>query len=253
MRSDLNHVSHVVSFRLLACSPSFSAILLDLEWKVLYVGSAHDSHQDQVLDEILVGPVPVGLNKFVLQADPPDPAKLPPDEVLGVTVVLVTCSYREKEFVRVGFYVNNEYLHPDYVAAVATATAAATTQQPLTVAPVSEIGDEGSGATAATASENKTDAPAANDAAVAEKPLPVYPNLEMTYVQRHILADKPRITKFPISWGNETVATTAGTIMATSDDNNRIMAATPSPLGADPSPASPLSPMNTSMDVLMEG
>ena len=37
------------------------------------------------------------------------------------------------------------------------------------------------------------------------------------------------------------------------DDDNRIMAPTPSPLGADPSPASPLSPMTTSMDVLMEG
>ncbi len=35
-------------------------IALDLEWKVLYVGSAHDSTKDQVLDEILVGPVPVG-------------------------------------------------------------------------------------------------------------------------------------------------------------------------------------------------
>ena len=29
-----------------------------------------------------------------------------------MTVVLVTCSYREKEFVRVGYYVNNEYAEP---------------------------------------------------------------------------------------------------------------------------------------------
>lgn len=26
-----------------------------------------------------------------------------------MTVVLLTCSYRDKEFVRVGYYVNNEY------------------------------------------------------------------------------------------------------------------------------------------------
>lgn len=81
----------------------------DLEWKVLYVGSAEDTSHDQVLDEILVGPIPVGINKFVLQADAPDTSQIPEGDVLGVTVVLVTCSYREKEFVRVGYYVNNEY------------------------------------------------------------------------------------------------------------------------------------------------
>lgn len=81
----------------------------DLEWKVLYVGSAEDTSHDQVLDEILVGPVPVGINKFVLQADAPDTSQIPTGDILGVTVVLVTCSYREKEFVRVGYYVNNEY------------------------------------------------------------------------------------------------------------------------------------------------
>lgn len=84
----------------------------DLEWKVLYVGSAHDASKDQTLDEILVGPIPVGVNKFVLQADAPDPTQMPPDEILGVTVVLVTCSYREREFIRVGYYVNNEYVDP---------------------------------------------------------------------------------------------------------------------------------------------
>lgn len=40
---------------------------LDLEWKILYVGSADDFEHDQVLEEVMVGPVPVGVNKFVLQ------------------------------------------------------------------------------------------------------------------------------------------------------------------------------------------
>ena len=79
---------------------------------MLYVGSAEDTTADQVLDEILVGPVPVGINKFVLQADAPDISAIPEGDVLGVTVVLVTCSYREKEFLRVGYYVNNEYTEP---------------------------------------------------------------------------------------------------------------------------------------------
>jgi histone chaperone ASF1 len=119
----------------------------DLEWKVIYVGKAEDSSSDLILDEILVGPVPVGVNKFVLQADSPDPKKLG-NELLGVTVVLVTCSYREREFVRVGYYVNNEY--EDYIP------------------------EEG------------------------PPPSP----LDIRKVTRQILADKPRVTKFPIPWGD---------------------------------------------------
>jgi len=42
-------------------------VYIDLEWKVLYVGSAEDVEHDQVLEEVMVGPVPVGINKFVLQ------------------------------------------------------------------------------------------------------------------------------------------------------------------------------------------
>ena len=105
------------------------------------------------MDEILVGPVPTGLNKFVLQADPPDTSKLP--DILGVTVILVTCSYKEREFVRIGYYVNNEYLE----------------EFDPEVGPPKE--------------------------------------LDLNMVQRQILADKPRVTKFPISWGNEEKETTA--------------------------------------------
>ena len=39
----------------------------DLEWKILYVGSAEDETKDQVLEEIFVGPVPMGTNRFVFQ------------------------------------------------------------------------------------------------------------------------------------------------------------------------------------------
>ena len=41
-----------------------------MEWKVIYVGSAENEQHDQVLDCIMVGPVPVGINKFVFQARP---------------------------------------------------------------------------------------------------------------------------------------------------------------------------------------
>ncbi|KKZ62492.1 histone chaperone ASF1 [[Emmonsia] crescens] len=81
----------------------------DLEWKLTYVGSATSSEHDQELDSLLVGPIPVGVNKFIFEADPPDLKRIPASEILGVTVILLTCSYDGREFVRVGYYVNNEY------------------------------------------------------------------------------------------------------------------------------------------------
>lgn len=41
--------------------------IIDLEWNLIYVGSAEDEKYDQILDTILVGPIPVGINKFVFQ------------------------------------------------------------------------------------------------------------------------------------------------------------------------------------------
>lgn len=51
--------------------------------------------------------------KCWLQADPPDVLKIPVADALGVTVVLLTCSYRQQEFVRVGYFINNEYTEPE--------------------------------------------------------------------------------------------------------------------------------------------
>ncbi|KAF1811357.1 histone deposition protein Asf1 [Eremomyces bilateralis CBS 781.70] len=119
----------------------------DLEWKLTYVGSATSSEHDQELDSLLVGPVPIGVNKFIFQADPPDLSRIPSSELLGVTVILLTCSYDGREFVRVGYYVNNQY--PD--------------QFP----------------------ELQADPPA--------KPI-------IEKIERNILADKPRVTRFAIKW-----------------------------------------------------
>lgn len=81
----------------------------DLEWKLTYVGSSTSFEHDQELDSLLVGPVPVGVNKFVFEADPPSPDLIPASELVSVTVILLSCSYADREFVRVGYYVNNEY------------------------------------------------------------------------------------------------------------------------------------------------
>lgn len=42
-------------------------LILDLEWKVIYVGSAESEACDQILDSVFVGPVPEGRHMFVFQ------------------------------------------------------------------------------------------------------------------------------------------------------------------------------------------
>ncbi|GAB2285029.1 hypothetical protein Dimus_019485 [Dionaea muscipula] len=80
--------------------------------------------------------------------DPPDPSKIHEEDIIGVTVLLLTCSYTGQEFVRVGYYVNNDY------------------------------GDE----------QLREEPP--------QKVL-------IDRVQRNILADKPRVIKFPINFQPE--------------------------------------------------
>jgi histone chaperone ASF1 len=87
-------------------------LVTDLEWKVVYVGNAEDSTHDQVLEEVMVGPVPVGINRFVLQASAPNPAMIANQDLIGVTVILITCSFMDHKFVQIGYYVNNEYSEP---------------------------------------------------------------------------------------------------------------------------------------------
>ncbi|KAI9085583.1 hypothetical protein K1719_032426 [Acacia pycnantha] len=120
----------------------------DLEWKLIYVGSAEDETYDQLLESVLVGPVNVGNYRFVLQADPPDPSKIREEDIIGVTVLLLTCSYLGQEFIRVGYYVNNDY-----------------DDEQLREEPPSKV--------------------------IIDK------------VQRNILSDKPRVTKFPINFHPE--------------------------------------------------
>ncbi|MCO5610618.1 hypothetical protein L7F22_064857 [Adiantum nelumboides] len=86
-----------------------SSLKDDIEWKLIYVGSAESEAYDQELDNCMVGPVPVGVNSFEFEAAAPSPDKIPASDLLGVTVILLTASYRDAEFIRVGYYVHNAY------------------------------------------------------------------------------------------------------------------------------------------------
>ncbi|KAJ3487909.1 hypothetical protein NLI96_g3208 [Meripilus lineatus] len=81
----------------------------DLEWRLIYVSSPGNEELDQELDDCLVGPVPAGVNAFEFEGSAPSPSKIPTEDVLGVAALILTGSYKEQEFVRVGYYQNTEY------------------------------------------------------------------------------------------------------------------------------------------------
>ena len=56
----------------------------------------------------MVGPVPVGVNRFLFETNAPRPELIPSHEIKGVTVLLLTCSYVEQEFIRIGYYVDTD-------------------------------------------------------------------------------------------------------------------------------------------------
>jgi histone chaperone ASF1 len=99
----------------------------DLEWKLIFVSSPDREQFDQELDDCMVGPVPVGVNSFTFSAPPPDPSRIPREDALGVAAVILTGSYKDQEFVRVGYYQNTEYdsqeMRDQYAAAVQNGTA----------------------------------------------------------------------------------------------------------------------------------
>lgn len=105
------------------------------------------------------------------QAPAPDASKIPKKDLLELTVVLLTGLYRNNEFIRVGYYVTNS-LAPAAGALGENAPAAAQQQQqppPLSLEQQAQL-EKMSG-----------------------------PELARQ-LWRHIAADAPRVTRFPIDW-----------------------------------------------------
>ena len=84
----------------------------DLEWKIVYISCADSKDMDQELDCIALGPITRGALKFIFEAPSPDFTKIPPEDIHGMAVVLILGSYRNEEFIRIGYYVHNVYTDP---------------------------------------------------------------------------------------------------------------------------------------------
>ena len=87
-----------------------SQLTKEIEWKMIYIGSAEDTKYDQILETIEIdGPFQLGSMKFEFTGEAPDISKIPESEILGVTAVILCCSYNNQEFFRCGYYLNNLY------------------------------------------------------------------------------------------------------------------------------------------------
>lgn len=78
-----------------------SELKKEMEWKMIYIGSAEDKKYDQVLETIEIdGPFHLGSMKFEFIGEAPDINQIPETEVLGVTAIILCCSYNNQEFFR---------------------------------------------------------------------------------------------------------------------------------------------------------
>lgn len=87
-----------------------------IEFNLIYVGSSESSAFDQVIDSVEVGPgVPAGNHEFEFETEQGvNPQNIQDGHLLGPTVVILSATYNEQEFVRVGYYVNVAYDIPEW-------------------------------------------------------------------------------------------------------------------------------------------
>lgn len=153
------------------------------------MGSASNKSHDQVLDSVLVGPVSAGRHKFVFQAEAPNTAKIPPEDAVGVTVVLLTCAYKGCEFVRVGYYVNNEYSDPEM--------AENTPLKPAFEKVCQKLKKKKKKPRSPKAWNRRLNVSSPSPQGVLVVDVDLWALLQL---QRNILASSPRVTKFKINW-----------------------------------------------------
>lgn len=64
---------------------------------------------DYLLDSVMLGPIERGVLAFEFAVNAPDYTKMDPSSVVGMQAVLVCALYKQQEFMRIGYYLNNAY------------------------------------------------------------------------------------------------------------------------------------------------
>ncbi|MES1902480.1 MAG: ASF1 anti-silencing function 1 [Paramarteilia canceri] len=80
-----------------------------LHFKLLFVTDAMNSKRDQVLDSVTVDPLEPGNYKFTLKPKSIDPKQMNYEDAIGVTLIILQCSYKNEIFSNVGFIFKTFY------------------------------------------------------------------------------------------------------------------------------------------------
>ena len=108
-----NPARYVDGFRWRIKLTALTQLRSPVEVRFIWVGSEFSNAHDQLLDELEVGPCTVGDNEFTVDIDPPNWKLIPPNEVLGLTVLQIVFLYEGAAFLTVGYYVNVAYFNDD--------------------------------------------------------------------------------------------------------------------------------------------
>jgi len=73
-----------------------------VKFKIIWISSAERADLDQTLDDFEVGPMQKGSCSFVVDINPPNPNLIPVNDILGITAMMISISYRGMEFFRLG-------------------------------------------------------------------------------------------------------------------------------------------------------
>lgn len=66
-----------------------------------------------MIDEFDMKNIEPGCMTFNTDSNAPDFSRIPPNEIIGTTAILISVSYEGQEFFRVGYYIINEYEDPN--------------------------------------------------------------------------------------------------------------------------------------------
>lgn len=82
-----------------------------INFKIIYIGSIESSHHDQILISLEKKNIKIGEDKLYLTLDPPKKHLIPSlEDLLGMSALMVSCSFKNNEFFRCSYYVRNDYM-----------------------------------------------------------------------------------------------------------------------------------------------
>lgn len=80
----------------------------DFHINVIYITSPLEKKNDQELELFTLPAKKIGKFKVILKIQPPNYNNFKLEELMEVTVILLTVSYQKTELIRIGYYLNNE-------------------------------------------------------------------------------------------------------------------------------------------------